>query len=164
MTAMAGPARPSRLAALVIRPGGVTADAAVAAAGARLAAIQERSLADIDDALVRMRAIGLRLADQPDQAALQELYPLANAVFGVAGLFGLETLGAVSYSLCELIDRLHATGAWLPATVRVHLDSLGLARHASSGSAAQRAVLDGLRRMMDNVPLVKPPAGGATGR
>lgn len=128
----------------------MTADAAVAAAGARLAAIQEQSLADIDDTLARMQAIGLRLAGQPDAAALRELYALANAVFGVAGLFGLGTLGAVSYSLCELIDRLHATAAWRPAAVRVHLDSLGLARHAGPGSAAQ-AILDGLRRVTDSV-------------
>ncbi len=149
---MTGPVRPGRLAALALRPGGVTADVAVAAAGARLAAIQDRTLAEIDDALARIQAISLRLADQPDGEALQELYVLANAVFGVAGLFGLETLGAVSYSLCELIDRLHATGAWRLAAVRVHLDSLGLARHASPGSAAQRAVLDGLRRVTDSVP------------
>ncbi len=120
-------ARRGRLAALTLRSGGVSADLAVAAAGARPAAIQDRTLAEIDDAL-------------------------ASAVFGVAGLFGLETLGAVSYTLCELIDHLHATGAWRPAAVRLHADSLGLARHAGPGSAAQRTVLDGLRRVTDSVP------------
>lgn len=143
---MAPPA--SRLSALLNQPGGMTAAEAAAAAHRRLQAMHGEAVAGVDGMTARMAALGPRLAQGPDRAALDELYVLANAVFGTAGLFGLEALGEVAYSLCELIDRLRVSGAWHPAALQVHLNGLALARAAASNV---QPVTKGLRRVAESV-------------
>lgn len=138
----------SRLSVLLNQPGGMTAAEAAAAAHHRLQAIHGEAVAGIDGMVARMAALGPRLAQGPDRAALDELYVLANAVFGTAGLFGLGALGEVAYSLCELIDRLRASGGWHPAALQVHLNGLALARAAGSGA---QPVTEGLRRVAESV-------------
>lgn len=138
----------SRLSALLNQPGGMTAAEAAAAAHRRLQAMHGEAVAGIDGMAARMAALGPRLAQGPDRAALDELYVLANAVFGTAGLFGLGTLGEVAYSLCELIDRLRASGEWHPAALQVHLNGLALVRNAGPGV---QSVAAGLRRVAESV-------------
>lgn len=139
----------SRLSLLLHQPGGMTVAEASAAACARLRNMQPKAIASIDDMIARMAALGPHLAQGPDKAALDELYVLANAVFGTAGLFGLDAVGEVAYSLCELIDRLRASGAWHPLAVQVHLNGLALAR--ATGGDGARAVARGLRRVAGSI-------------
>ena len=139
----------TRLALLVHKPGGMTAAEASAAAHARLCNMQPQAVASIDKMIARMAALGPSLAQEPDKAALDELYVLANAVFGTAGLFGLDALGEVAYSLCDLIDRLRASGTWHPLAVQVHLNGLTLAR--GTGGEAAHTVARGLRRVAGSV-------------
>ena len=139
----------SRLALLVHQPGGMTAAEASAAAHARLRNMQPEAIASIDNMIARMTALGPPVAQGPDVAALDELYVLANAVFGTAGLFGLDAVGEVAYSLCDLIDRLRASSTWHPLAVQVHLNGLALARH--TGGDAAHAVALGLRRVAGSI-------------
>ncbi len=139
----------SSLSLLLHQPGGMTAAEASAAAHARLRNMQPEAVASIDNMIARMAALGPSLAQGPDKAALDELYVLANAVFGTAGLFGLDTVGEVAYSLCDLIDRLRASGAWHPLAVQVHLNGLVLAR--GTGGEAAHAVARGLRRVAGSI-------------
>ncbi len=155
----------SRLSLLLHQPGGMTAAEATAAAHARLRDMQEGAVASIDGMIARMAALGPCLAQGPDRAALDEVYVLANAVFGTAGLFGLHAVGEVAYSLCDLIDRLRASGAWHPSAVQVHLNGLALAREA--GGDASHPVTEGLRRVVGtigrNADAATIPAGRAPG-
>lgn len=139
----------SRLSLLLRQPGGMTVAEASAAAHARLRNMQPMALASIDGMIARMAALGPPLAQGPDRAALDELYVLANAVFGTAGLFGLHEVGEVAYSLCDLIDRLRASGTWHPLAVQVHLNGLALAR--GTGGDVARAVTQGLRRVAGSI-------------
>ena len=139
----------SRLAQLVHQPGGMTAAEASAAAYARLRNMQPEAIASIDNMIARMATLGVPLAQGSDKAALDELYVLANAVFGTAGLFGLDAVGEVAYSLCELIDRLRASGTWHPLAVQVHLNGLALAR--GTGGEAAHVVAQGLRRVAGSI-------------
>ncbi len=139
----------SRLSLLVDRPGGMTAAEASAAAYARLRNMQPEAIASIDRMIARMAALGAPLAQEPDKAALDELYVLANAVFGTAGLFGLDAVGEVAYCLCDLIDRLRASGVWHSSAVQVHLNGLALAR--GSGGDSAHAVARGLRRVAGSI-------------
>lgn len=142
------PPPPPRLAALAHQPGGLTAAEAAAAAQRRLEAMHADAVAGLDGMVARLTALGPRLADGLDPAALDEAYKLANAVFGVAGLFGLGALGEVAYSLCDLLDRLHASGGWHPAAVQVHLSGLALARQAGADAGP---ITEGLRRVVGSV-------------
>ena len=144
----------AHLSQLLRQSGGMTAPQAAAAAEGRLQAIHGEAVAGIDGMIARMAALGPCLAAGPDRAALDELYVLANAVFGTAGLFGLGAVGEVAYSLCDLVDRLRASGAWHPSAVQVHLNGLALARQV--GPEAAQAVTEGLRRVAGSV------AGGGT--
>ena len=139
----------SRLSLLLHQPGGMTVAEASAAACARLRNMQPEAIASIDTMIARMAALGPSLAQGPDKAALDELYVLANAVFGIAGLFGLNAVGEVAYSLCDLIDRLRASGTWHPLAVQVHLNGLALAR--ATGGDSAHAVARGLRRVAGSI-------------
>ncbi len=100
------PAHVRRFANLVNRPGGQTAEEAIGAASTNLATIRDKLVGAIDTTLMRMQALGATLQAGHDPAVTQELYNLANTIIGLAGTAGLGSLGEVSYSLCELIDRL----------------------------------------------------------
>ena len=139
----------SRLSMLLNQPGGMTAAEAAAAAHARLRNMQTEAVASIDIMIARMAALGPPLAQGPDKAALDELYVLANAIFGTAGLFGLHEVGEVAYSLCDLIERLRASGTWHPLAIQVHLNGLTLAR--DTGGDAAHAVTQGLRRVAGSI-------------
>lgn len=152
----------SRLSLLVHKPGGMTAAEASAAAHARLRNMQPEAIASIDTMIACMAALGQPLAQGPDRAALDELYVLANAVFGTAGLFGLDAVGEVAYSLCELIDRLRASGVWHPLAVQVHLNGLALAR--GTGGEAGHAVALGLRRVAGSIGFASEAATSPAGR
>ena len=136
----------ARLSLLLHQPGGMTVAEAAASAHERLRGMQVEAVASIDAMLARMAVLGRD--PRPNQAALDELYVLANAVFGTAGLFGLGAVGDVAYSLCDLLDRLRASGAWRPSAIQVHLDGLALARRASGNTAA---LTKGLRRVASSI-------------
>lgn len=158
MTEATIPAHVRRFANLVNRPGGQTAEEAIGAASANLETIRDRVVAAIDTALARMQALGITLHAGHEAAAAQELYGLANTIVGLAGTAGLGSLGEVSYSLCELIDRLRMAKIWNAQAIQFHLDALRRLQSAgSSEQAGTQAVKDALRRVVARIPAPPTP-------
>ena len=147
-----GKRQPSRLAGLVHQPGGVTIDEAVEAADTALETIREEVTAEIYSTLERMLVLGHDMKAGYDKYALDELYVLANTVVGMAGVFGMHSLGEVSFSLCELVDRLKTMKKWDGPAMQVHMDSLRLLRPgATQSDVQQKALVGALRRIVARV-------------
>jgi hypothetical protein len=139
-----------RLASILRRPGGLTADQAIAAASRRLESVRDTCLAALDE------KIDALAAEPPTPESRGRLYALATEVFGLAGTFGVTELSQAAQSLCLLLANLEESGD-LPAaydgkladSMRVHIDALRtLRRPELAGDAAARAaVVQGLRKV-----------------
>lgn len=163
------PNQTSRFAQLVHRPGGVTIEEAVQASNENLGSIRDNVIAEIDASLERMRRIVVDLDDHPADKALSELYTLSNRVSGMAGVFGMECLGQVSLSLCELLDRMKELERWDGAAVRIHTAAL---RHVRREEAADEtsniAIVAALKQVLNRIQYPQPapdprPAATAAG-
>ena len=141
-----------RLAGLVSVPGGVTLSEAVAAAEQRLETIKERGLREIAANVARVQTIGHNLAVARDAALEAELYAAANALIGVAALFGLAAVGDVAFSLCTLLDRQTGAATWDARAVQLHLESLRLVHDETADPAETQAVVSALRRVVSRIP------------
>ncbi len=150
------PLHTRRLAGLVNQPGGITVSEAVAAAETNLATIRDRGLEEITAIMLRIQALGESLRVTPDAALQMELYKASNSLVGIAGVFGLGGLGEVAFSLCNLLDRLRATGLWSFPSVRIHLDSMRLAQAGTLSEAEMTAIGAALRQVVDRVPPPHP--------
>ncbi len=158
MTDGAIPAHVKRFANLVNRPGGQTAEEAIAAATSNLDSIRDRVVTGLDKTLQQMHALGGTLQATAAPEAIEALYALANTVIGLASAAGLGVLGDVSYSLCTLIERMRGTRTWNAAAVQLHLDALHRLQTAGPGEqATAQAVTDALRRVVARIP-APPPA------
>ena len=144
------PSHTRRLAELVHRPGGLTAAEAVQAAEARLDTIRESSIKEITAMVDNMIVVGERLLQSRAQEDCDSLYVASNSVVGVAGVFTLNELGEVAFSLCKLLDHQRTYGTWSAPALRLHLDSLRLMFGEEDG-AAKRAVIDALHKIVDRV-------------
>lgn len=151
------PSQASRFARLVHRPDGVTMDEAVQASNANLESIRDNVISEIDASLERMRRIVAGLDDPPADKALSELYTLSNRVSGMAGVFGMECLGQVSLSLCELLDRMKELKRWDAAAVRIHTDALRHVRRDAQGDETSRtAIVGALKQVLNRIQYPQP--------
>ena len=146
----------NRIAALVHRPGGQTADEAIAAATANLESARDSTLLELSRMLSRMQDLAQTLQVRPMPSEIAELYAISNTVLGVAGAFGLSGLSGVAYSLCELIDKLRHSNTWNAQSVRLHLDSMVVVQSAKNNQDDERAVQHALRLLVDRVPAASP--------
>ena len=146
------PLHTRRMAGLVNRPGGLTADEAVTAAEANLESLRGRGLEEIATAVERMHAIGDTLKAGSNEAAQTELYTLSNFLVGVAGVFGFAGLGEVAFSLCTLLDRMRISASWSMASVQIHLDSLRLAYAGKLQGNQMSSIATALKQVVDRVP------------
>lgn len=137
---------PNLLGRSVHRAGGVTLEQAASAAAAKLEAIRSAVTEEVEDTVERLLATGSRVGSDYDGVVLDELYGLANTIMGMAGPFGLGSLGDVSFSLCELLDRMKTHRRWDVAAVRVHLDALRLLRPGAAATDTQRRTIVGALR------------------
>ena len=144
------PSHTRRLAELVCRPGGLTATEAVAAAEARLDTIRDSSIKEIGSMVDNMIVMGEGLLKSRTQEACDSLYVASNSVVGVAGVFALNELGEVAFSLCKLLDCQRTSGVWSAPALRLHLDSLKIMFGEEDG-AAKRTVVDALHKVVDRV-------------
>ena len=137
------------LAKLMNQPGGLTAEEAVQAAEAKLDTIRDRGLAEIAAMLARVQVIGASLQVERDGDRVRELYKISNALIGVAGVFGLGTVGEVAFSLCTLLDRYHSGATWSLQAVQLHLDSLRALQVAGLSNEASRDIGSALRQVVE---------------
>ena len=155
MTVVTRQFRENRLAKLTLAPGGMTEDAASAAAAANLETIRDECVAQVDREfdLLKRAAADPHVKNVP--LLQREMYAHANVIAGVAGCCGLGEMGEAAFSLCELIDRQLARGAWSDRALTVHLDGMGLLRGGGDDLApeARKALIAGLRHIAVNAPL-----------
>lgn len=146
--------RENRLAKLVLRRDGLTKAAASAAAEENLAAIHDECLAEVDRNLDMLKRSAADPRTGEAVTIQREIYAHANTIAGIAGCCGLAEMGEAAFSLCELVDRLIASGAWSGSAVTVHMDAMTLLR-AQDGAlapAARRAMIEGLRSVAWRAP------------
>ncbi len=124
---------------------GVGVDEAVAAAEARIDGMREAASARIAAMLQAMQAARPGVAGG-DPEAMRFVHGQADALVGLADLFGLPEIGKAAFSLCQLFDgcKPHRPS---PDGVRVHLDAMAMFSSLDAGTRAAAApqVLEGLR-------------------
>jgi hypothetical protein len=135
----------NRLAKLARLPGGKSIDEALKAAEQKIESVRvrcERSLLHKADAL-QTAAQGDREAGAA--ATLDEVYDLANAIFGVAGTFGYDALAEAACSLCDLVHGFRSGDAVNWSAVDVHVDGIRLL--ATGQKVGAESILAGLQRV-----------------
>jgi len=144
----------NKLAVIAREPGGRTIENAVRAAEQRVESTREATLdalVEKAERLVVLAAEGRTSGDMP--AAFTAIYDQSNAIFGLAGAFGLKALAEAAFSLCDLADGFSAgeTASW-PA-VDVHVDGIRLLAilRDKAGAAGAESILEGLRRVRARV-------------
>jgi len=138
--------RPNRLGKLISAPGGRKLGQAVAEAEANIETLRPSLLAEVDEALERLR----EAAGRTEAAAHTEVYNRATAIVSFAGLCGLTRVGQVAYNLCELSDRYIEAGTWNEAAIAAHIQTMGVLRTANlpDDSAEAEEVLEGLKTLV----------------
>lgn len=153
------PSHTKRLAQLVLRPGGITADEAVAAAEQSLEGLRDRGMSEMAATLGRMNALAAELAPGDAAGRGSEVYTLSNSLVGIAGVFGRGGLGEIALSLCTLVERLLLAGRWDAQAVRLHLDTMRLLLDGTVSEAEMRTIGAALRQVVDRVRVpAAPPA------
>ncbi len=145
------PLQTKRLSAFVDRPGGVTEDEAVAGATANLEALRGRTLGALTELIQQMQELGSAFETTKDSAKLDQLYVLSNSTMNIAGIFGLNCLSAVAYSLCDLIDRLRTCESSNMVAIQIHLDSLRLLQTTEPPRGEAMAIQAALRQLVGRV-------------
>lgn len=116
----------NKLAKLARQPGGKTIDEAVRGAERRIESVRDRCVAALSTKADQLAVLagGDRAGDP--QARLEALYNVSNAIFGLAGVYGLDALAEASCSLCDLLHsfRTGETINW--SAVDVHVDGIRL--------------------------------------
>jgi len=144
---------PNVLGEATAKPGGVRVADALTKAAANLETIRIPSLDAMDDYIGQMEALCAEGGAQFSEDIARKIYDLSNDVIGVAGVFGLDDLGAAAFSLCELVDVFRSLGRWSQPAVMVHLSSFRLLRNTDSG-ADHASVLDGLHRLTNQAAAI----------
>lgn len=143
----------NQLAKLVDRPGGKTVADHVRAAEMRVQGVRAVTLASLIEKAEAMATAVSAGKSGSDPKAFDTIYDISNAIFGLAGTFGLKGLAEAAFSLCDLADSFRSgeTVNW-PA-IDVHVDGIRLL--ATLGDKAEAAgadtILDGLRRVRARV-------------
>ena len=138
--------RPNRLGKLVSTPGGRKLEVAVSTAEANIETLRPGMLAEVDEALERLR----EAAGRTDARSRTDVYNRATAIVGFAGLCGLTRVGEVAYNLCELSDRYIEAGTWNEAAIAAHIQTMSVLRMANlpEDSEEAEAVLEGLKTLV----------------
>jgi hypothetical protein len=135
-------------------PGGKTMADHVKAAEVRVEGVRTASLASLVEKAEAMAGLAANGRKADAAAALNGVYDLSNAIYGIAGSFGLKALAEACFSLCDVADGFRSGEKptnW-PA-IDVHVDGIRLL--ATLGDKAEAAgaesILDGLRRVRARV-------------
>lgn len=104
------------------RPGGRTVAAALAAAGVALDSRRDEAMTATAATLAELRAVAARR----DDGQADRIYAGAAALVDLAGFFDTGPLYEAAYSLCDVSDRMQASGVWRWSSVDVHLQALAL--------------------------------------
>lgn len=135
----------NRLAKIARQPGGRTFNEAVKSAELKVDSVRAQSLAALKVKAAELSGAADAAKSNPSQAQFDDLYRMANAIYGLAGTFGLKGLSEASASLCDLIEGGRNGETLAFAAIIVHADGIRLL--ANTGEAAAGPVLEGLRQV-----------------
>lgn len=108
--------------------------------------------ADLDEQIVRIGVYLDLMNTAPTQILIGELHRLANCIISFAGLYGYDGMALAATSMCEVLERLEAPGAWRKEFVLVHYDALRVLRHPQQLlPGEQERLLAGLRKVREHV-------------
>lgn len=143
-----------RLRALAAAPGGLSRDAAIAAAQAELETIRPEADQIITGHLAAIETIAATLQGRHGHAPgrLAELLAHGDQIVALAGTFGHDGLDAAARCFCDLVTGLLRTQSADTASVMVHVRTLRLlAPGAARLEEDQRhKVLSELARILDH--------------
>jgi hypothetical protein len=135
----------NKLAKLARAPGGKTVEEAVKAAETRVESVRLRCLASLVEKSNQLAVIASGDRGEGARQTLDKLYNLSNAIFGVAGAFGLKALAEAACSLCDVVHRFRGGETLNWSAVDVHVDGIRLLSMGSPEGAD--SILAGLRRV-----------------
>ena len=143
----------NKLAEIARQPGGKIAADAVKAAEIRIEAVREVSLASLVEKAEAMAALAAAGRESNDPEVFGGIYDISNAIFGLAGTFGLKPLAEAAFSLCDLADSFRSGEAPSWPAIDVHVDGIRLLATLGdkAGAAGADSILDGLRRVRARV-------------
>jgi hypothetical protein len=135
----------NRLAKIARNPGGKSLDEAVKSAEERVESLRESCVAAL-----AVKAEQLALLAGGDRGAgaaatMEGLYNVSNAIFGVAGVYGLDALAEAACSLCDLLHGFRQGEPVNWGAVDVHVDGIRLL--AGGLSEGAETILAGLRKV-----------------
>jgi hypothetical protein len=144
---------PNPLKAFLNIPGGISEKDAIQRATDSLEMIRHSALEEIDIALSCVaQHVGVG-----DASAAHDLHMLGNSISSLAGMFGLPSLGAAAYCLCELVDVLSSRGAWDREAVMIHYDALRKLRDPREIPREEREhLIEGLRKVTRRLQRAAP--------
>lgn len=143
----------NQLAKVVKKPGGKTVDEHVKAAEVRIEGVRGVTLASLIEKAEAMAGIAAAGRKAADPKTFDAIYDISNAIFGLAGAFGLKALAEAAFSLCDLADGFRSGEAVNWPAIDVHVDGIRLlaALGEKAEAAGAESVLDGLRRVRARV-------------
>lgn len=143
----------NQLAKVVKTQGGKTVAEHVKAAEVRIEGVRDVTLASLVGKAEAMAALAAAGRKASDPKAFDGIYDLSNAIFGLAGSFGLKALAEAAFSLCDLADSFRSGDPANWPAIDVHVDGIRLLATLGdkAGAAGAESILDGLRRVRARV-------------
>lgn len=143
----------NHLAKIARAPGGRRVEDAVKAAETRIESVREVSLASLIEKSEQMAQIAAAGRRGEQEKPFDAIYDLSNAIYGLAGAFGLTALAEAAFSLCDLADGFRGGDEPSWPAIDVHVDGIRLLASlgAGIGAAGAESILDGLRRVKARV-------------
>lgn len=143
----------NQLAKVVKPQGGKTVAEHVKAAEVRIEGVRDVTLASLVGKAEAMAALAAAGRKANDTKALDGIYDISNAIFGLAGSFGLKALAEAAFSLCDLADNFRGGDPANWPAIDVHVDGIRLLATLGdkAGEAGADSILEGLRRVRARV-------------
>lgn len=135
----------NKLAKIAARPGGKTVHEAITSAERKVESVRERCVAALAGKSADLIAEAAAAKASSHHARFDGLYRVSNAIYGVAGSFGLNGLAEAASSLCDLIEGFRGGEAVNWPAIDVHVDGVRLL--VAGGEVGAEPILEGLRRV-----------------
>ena len=135
----------NKLARIASQPGGKSIADAVRGAEQRIESVRDQCVAALVVKAEQLAVVATGDRKSQETAILDGIYNLSNAIFGVAGVYGLEALAEACCSLCDLVYGFRNGEAVTWSAVDVHVDGIRLLSTGRMDGAS--AVLEGLRKV-----------------
>ena len=134
-----------RLTELVMKPGGMTRDDAVAEAIRNVQSISGEGDAVMVASILELEKIVAASGGKLDAAKLDAVLVHADQIITLSGTFGYDTLDRATRSLCDTVECLQAAKSDAVAPVAVHVDAMRLfapGKVVATGAAAEAVLTE----------------------